>query len=55
MPLSRMLDPSQHAMRPVPGRPADVLYPYIELNGTPLWGFTYRLIREWLGLGEDKT
>jgi 8-oxo-dGTP pyrophosphatase MutT (NUDIX family) len=55
MPLSRMLDPSQHAMRPVPGRPAHVLYPCIELNGTPLWGFTYRLIREWLGLGEGKT
>jgi hypothetical protein len=25
-------------------------FPAIELNGVPLWGFTYRVITEWLGL-----
>jgi len=27
-----------------------MLFPAIDLNGMPLWGFTYRLITEWLGL-----
>ena len=25
-------------------------YPSIDLDGLPLWGFTYRLITHWLGL-----
>ena len=25
-------------------------FPSVELDGTPLWGFTYRLIADWLGL-----
>jgi hypothetical protein len=28
-----------------------VLFPAIDLNGVPLWGFTYRLISDWLHLG----
>jgi hypothetical protein len=29
------------------------MFPAIELNGVPLWGFTYRVIAEWLGLHGD--
>jgi len=50
MPVSDMLDPRRHALRPVPGRPSSMLFPSIELDGPPLWGFTYRLLTDWLGL-----
>jgi 8-oxo-dGTP diphosphatase len=50
-PVSRLLDLSLHALRPVPGRPPEILFPAVELNGVPLWGFTYRLITDWLELG----
>ena len=58
-PLSMLRDPSRHALLPAPGRPREILYPGIALDGTPLWGFTYRLITDWLGLvptaGSDET
>jgi len=47
-------DPARHVLRPVPGRPANVVFPAIELNGVPLWGFTYRLITDWLGLNPQE-
>src|SRR5262249_2176343 len=50
-PLSKLQDPSQHALRSVPGLPKEMRFPAIELNGIPLWGFTYRVITDWLGLG----
>ena len=50
VPLSRLRDPAQHGLRAVPRLPAEMAFPAIELNGTPLWGFTYRVITEWLGL-----
>jgi len=50
VPLGDLRDPARHALHPVPGRPRQILYPGIALNGTPLWGFTYRLIADWLGL-----
>ena len=50
VPLAVLLDPARHRLRAVPGRPGEMLYPAIELNGVPLWGFTYRLITDWLGL-----
>jgi hypothetical protein len=28
--------------------PADHQFPAMDLKGVPLWGFTYRLLREWL-------
>ena len=49
-PLSVLRDPARHALRPVPGLPSDALFPAIDLNGVPLWGFTYRLITDWLDL-----
>ncbi len=48
-PLRLLLDPAAHALRAVPGRPQEMLFPAVELSGSPLWGFTYRLITAWLG------
>jgi 8-oxo-dGTP pyrophosphatase MutT (NUDIX family) len=50
VPLTVLRDPSRHALLRAPGRPREFLYPGIALDGTPLWGFTYRLITDWLGL-----
>ena len=50
LPLDVPRDPARHLLLPVPGLPRETRYPGIELNGGPLWGFTYRLISSWLGL-----
>ncbi|HZT31041.1 MAG TPA: CoA pyrophosphatase [Bryobacteraceae bacterium] len=50
VPLVFLRDPARHVLSPVPGRPPEMLFPAIDLNGVPLWGFTYRLITDWLGL-----
>ena len=50
LPLSVLRDPARHALRSVPGLPPDMRLPAIDLNGVPLWGFTYRLIVDWLDL-----
>lgn len=50
VPVRDLRDPARHMMGRAPGRPREILYPGIELNGPPLWGFTYRLIADWLGL-----
>lgn len=46
--VSDLQDPGRHVLQPVPSRPSEMLFPTIELGGTPLWGFTYRLLTEWL-------
>ncbi len=51
IPIGVLTDPQRHCLRPVPGVAAEVLFPSIDLPGAPLWGFTYRLVTEWLGLG----
>ena len=48
IPLRTLLDPGSHALRPVPTRPPSMLFPAIELPCLPLWGFTYRLLTDWL-------
>lgn len=50
IPLNLLRDPGKHGLRPAPRRPKEMLFPSIDLNGTPLWGFTYRVIADWLGL-----
>jgi 8-oxo-dGTP diphosphatase len=55
IPLSVIRDPASHCLRPVPRVPQGVAFPAIELNGVPLWGFTYRVITEWLRLHEDRS
>ena len=51
VPMSLLTDAGRHCLRPVPWGAPDLLYPAIDLPGAPLWGFTYRLITDWLGLG----
>ena len=50
VPLSVWCDPAAHSLRTVPGFPGNWLFPTIDLNGVPVWGFTYRLAADWLGL-----
>ncbi|MCW5983458.1 MAG: CoA pyrophosphatase [Bryobacteraceae bacterium] len=50
IPLSVLRDPERHRLLPIPGRYGEVRFPGIELGGMPLWGFTYRLITDWLEL-----
>lgn len=47
-PLDLLRDTARHSRQPVPGRPPSEHWPGIELSGVPLWGFTYRLICQWL-------
>jgi 8-oxo-dGTP pyrophosphatase MutT (NUDIX family) len=53
LPLGVLRNPSRHSVRPVPGMPANLAFPAVLLEGHPLWGFTYRLLNEWLGLMEQ--
>jgi 8-oxo-dGTP pyrophosphatase MutT (NUDIX family) len=50
IPVRLLRDPARHAVGPVPGMPSDRPFPGIDLNGVPLWGFTYRLVMDWLGM-----
>lgn len=50
IPRRLLLDPARHCLQCVPRRPPDMYFPAIKVNGMPLWGFTYRLITDWLGL-----
>lgn len=50
VPQSTWCDPAQHSLRAVPGLPEHWLFPAIEMKPIPVWGFTYRLATEWLGL-----
>ena len=55
MPLRDLRDLTRHEIRAVPGRPPEMQFPCVPLDGTPLWGFTYHLIADWLGLAIEKT
>jgi hypothetical protein len=44
VPVETLRDRSLHQIRPVPGLPAEHRFPAIDLEGTPLWGFTYRVL-----------
>jgi 8-oxo-dGTP pyrophosphatase MutT (NUDIX family) len=48
IPQRTLLDPGQHSFQRAPGLPAHIQYPAIALPGAPLWGFTYRLLADWL-------
>ena len=47
-PIHMLRDRAQHRWQPVPGRPPAEQWPGISLGAVPLWGFTYRLICQWL-------
>ena len=55
VPLGELRDPARHRLGPVASVPREMLFPAVEVNGWPLWGFTYRLISDWLGLAPDQT
>jgi len=48
-----LLDPTRHALSNVPGHPGQRRFPAVDLHGFPLWGFTYRVITEWLGISPE--
>lgn len=50
VPLRLLRDTSRHRLRNVPGIPPDTYFPAVDLDTAPLWGFTYRLLADWLGL-----
>ncbi len=45
---SVLLDPMRHSLQCAPGLPPYMRFPAIDLPGAPLWGFTYRLLVDWL-------
>jgi 8-oxo-dGTP pyrophosphatase MutT (NUDIX family) len=49
IPVRVLRDPARHAVQSVPGMPSEMQFPGIDLNGVPMWGFTYRLVTDWLG------
>jgi 8-oxo-dGTP pyrophosphatase MutT (NUDIX family) len=49
-PVSMLGDLSLHKYVTVPGLPEDMRFPALDLNGVPLWGFTYRVVCEWIGV-----
>ncbi len=53
--LRELRDPARHRLTPVAGVPREMLFPAVEVNGWPLWGFTYRLISDWLALPPERT
>lgn len=54
VPLSVIEDRSRHQLLAVPGRPPQTLFPAVEIGGPPLWGFTYRLLADWLDLRSEE-
>ena len=55
VPLRLLRDPARHCIQSVPGMPDAMAYPCVPLTGPPLWGFTYRLMTEWLGLSPPES
>ena len=51
VPLSLLRDTSRHRLRNVPNGSPDLFFPAVDLDVAPLWGFTWRVLVEWLGLG----
>src|SRR6516165_4486732 len=51
VPLSLLRDTSRHQLRNVPNGAADLFFPAVDLDVAPLWGFTWRVLVEWLNLG----
>jgi len=55
VPIGALRDPARHCLRPVPGLPPGMLFPAVDLGGCPLWGFTYRLMADWLELTTNRS
>ncbi len=50
IPVDSLRDPARHRWQAVPGLPEQQRFPAIDLSGMPLWGFTYRVLCDWLGV-----
>ena len=48
-PLARLRDPSAHREGAVNPHHPQRRYPYLPVEGHPLWGFTYQVLLDWLG------
>lgn len=46
LPLAELRDPARHRSGRVPGG-GERDWPYLDLDGTPLWGFTWRVLTAW--------
>jgi len=51
IPLSLLRDTSRHRLRNVPRGAPELFFPAVDLDVAPLWGFTWRVLVEWLNLG----
>ena len=49
-PIRILRDAARHTLQAVPGMPSEMQFPAMDLNGVPLWGFTYQLVTDWLGI-----
>ena len=49
IPLRTFTDRTLHQWGPAPGVPPERHFPAIGLKGTPLWGFTYKVLCDWTG------
>jgi 8-oxo-dGTP pyrophosphatase MutT (NUDIX family) len=48
--LGYLRDPCNHRLLAIPGLPPEDPRPAIALRSAPLWGFTYKLVCDWLGV-----
>ena len=46
--VRELLDPARRGAGPVPGQPPERVVDLFDLPPTPLWGFTWRVLRDWL-------
>ncbi|HUP03381.1 MAG TPA: CoA pyrophosphatase [Bryobacteraceae bacterium] len=53
-PLGLLRNPASHRLLPVPGYPPTLLFPAVPLGPVPLWGFTHRLLCDWLELSPPR-
>jgi 8-oxo-dGTP pyrophosphatase MutT (NUDIX family) len=51
LPLDILRDLKRHRLRNVPRGAPDLYFPAVDLDVAPLWGFTWRVLVEWLQLG----
>ena len=51
IPLRVLRDPARHCLRNVPRGARDLFFPAVDLDCAPLWGFTWRVLVEWLRVG----
>lgn len=54
LPLGMLREPRRHRRTTVPGQPPTRFVPSFDLSPVPLWGFTYRLLCDWLAITEEE-